>query len=1002
VKPQPFRAATGGAIDRTRALGFTFNGRRYEGHPGDTLASALVANGVRLVGRSFKYHRPRGIVAAGVEEPNALVQLEGGARTEPNTRATQIELFDGLVATSQNCWPSVEHDLGAIAGLFAPLLPAGFYYKTFLKPESGWLTYERFIRKAAGLGRAPRLPDPDHYEHRHARVDVLVVGGGPAGLAAASVAARAGARVLLADENPALGGRLRAERATIDGAAALDWVAATAGALAERAGVTVLNRATAFGLYDQNLVGIVEHVADSETAAAAHLPRQRLWLVRARQVVLAAGALERPLAFADNDRPGVMLAASAQAYVNQFGALPGRRAVVFTNNDGAYVAARDLHRAGIEIAAVVDARARPADAVSRLAIDGGIACLGGRAIVRVSGRHAVAGVEVMRLADGGTLLRGSSAHIDCDLVLMSGGWAPTVHLFSQLRGRLAYDARLGAVVPADGLPAVRCAGAGAGRLALADALADGLAAGAAAAAAAGFGDGQAPPTPPIEAAGEAAPHPLWVMPVPRGRRAKRFVDFQNDVTAADVALAVREGYRSIEHVKRYTTLGMGTDQGKTGNLNGLVVAAAALGADPGTVGTTTFRPPYAPVTFGALAGHHVGGALDPLRVTPMDGWHADAGAKFINAGLWRRPQLYPRAGESELDTVNREALNVRRAVGVVDVSTLGKIDIQGRDAAEFLNRVYVNGWKTLAVGRCRYGVMLREDGFVFDDGTTSRLDEQRYFMTTTTANAGRVLMQLEQLAQVVWPELDVKLTAVTDHWAALALAGPRARDVLAALKPDFPVDDAALPYMAWREGRLAGVPARVFRISFSGERAYEIYAPADHGTALWQAVVDAGTPHGLMVYGTEAMGVLRIEKGHFVPGPEADGRTTLDDLGLGRLMSRAKDCVGKGAAQRPALTAAGRKQLVGLVASDPTAAIPAGAQLVLDPARLSPNPMVGHVCSMCYSPTLERWIALALVRAGRDRLGETLTAMAPLVGRRVEVTIVPHVFVDPEGTRVHG
>jgi sarcosine oxidase subunit alpha len=1001
VTTQPFRAASGGAIDRARVLGFTFNGRRYTGHPGDTLASALVANGVRLVGRSFKYHRPRGIVGSGAEEPNALVQLGQGAATEPNQRATQVPLVDGLVAASQNCWPSVEHDLGAIAGLFGALLPAGFYYKTFMWPESGWPTYERVIRKAAGLGRAPRLPDPDHYEHRHAQVDVLVVGGGPAGLAAADAAARAGARVLLVDEDLEPGGRLAAERATIDGRSGVDWVRATVAALAARPAVTLLARTTAFGAYDQNLIGLIEHVGD---AAASPGARQRLWLVRARQVVLATGALERPLAFAHNDRPGVMLASAAQTYVNRFGALPGRRAVVFTNNDGACVAARDLSAAGIAIAAIVDIRPRPDEALSRVdaAGDGAIACLGGRAIVKVSGRRAVQGVEVMRLDPSGAPLRGTSAHIDCDLVLMSGGWAPTVHLFSQMRGRLDYAPPLGAFVPGDSLAALRCAGAAGGRLALAEALADGAAAGAAAAHAAGHGDGRAPATPPVEADGTALPHPVWILPLPRGRHAKRFVDFQNDVTADDVALAVREGYRSIEHVKRYTTLGMGTDQGKTSNLNGMAAAALALGAAPDAVGTTTFRPPYTPVRFGALAGHHVGHALDPVRTTPIDAWHAGAGAKFINAALWRRPQLYARAGETDQSAVDREARNVRDNVGVVDVSTLGKIDIQGRDAAEFLNRVYVNGWKTLAVGRCRYGVMLREDGFVFDDGTTSRLDDQRYFMTTTTANAGRVMVHLEHLAQVVWPSLDVKLTAVTDHWAALAVAGPRARDVLAALQPDFPVDDAALPYMAWREGRLAGLPARVFRISFSGERAYEIYTPSDYGAALWQAVVNAGPAFGLMVYGTEAMGVLRIEKGHFVPGPEADGRTTLDDLGLGRLMSAAKDCIGKGAAQRPALVAPGRKQLVGLLAVEPRDTIPAGAQLVLDPTRAPPNPMVGHVASMCYSPTLERWIALALVRSGRDRIGETLIATSPLVGRSTAVTIVSNVFVDPDGRRVHG
>ena len=612
---QPFRAPDGGAIDRSRVLRFTFDGRRYEGHPGDTLASALIANGVRLVGRSFKYHRPRGIVSAGVEEPNALVQLDVGAKTEPNTRATLLPLTDGLVASSQNRFPSLGFDLGAVAGLVSGLLPAGFYYKTFLWPETAWMTYERFIRKAAGLGRAPRLPDPDHYAHRHATVDVLVVGAGPAGLAAADAAARTGARVLLADEGFEVGGRLRGELASIDDRPALQWVDGTTAALTGRADVTLLTRTTAFGLYDQNMVGLVEqHPSDAG-------PRQILWKVRARQIVLATGAHERPLAFADNDRPGIMLAGAAQHYVNRFAALPGKRAVVFTNNDGAYAAARDLRRAGIEIAAIVDVRRRPDDAVSRIDVDGGIACLDGRAIVRVSGRRAVEGVELMRLGADGGLLRGASAHIDCDLVLMSGGWTPTVHLFSQARGKLVHDKRLGALLPAEPLPAVRCAGAAAGHLTLAAALADGAIAGAAAAAAAGFGDGRAHAVPAATGDAAAVPQPVFVMPTAPGRHDKRFVDFQNDVTVNDVALAVREGYRSIEHVKRYTTLGMGTDQGKLGNLNGMVAAAAALGVAPDAVGTTTFRPPYAPVTFGAIAGHHIGPALDPLRKTPMDAWH---------------------------------------------------------------------------------------------------------------------------------------------------------------------------------------------------------------------------------------------------------------------------------------------------------------------------------------------------------------------------------------------
>ncbi|HEV8313637.1 MAG TPA: 2Fe-2S iron-sulfur cluster-binding protein, partial [Burkholderiaceae bacterium] len=734
-------APAGSRIDRTQRLRFTFDGIAYEGYRGDTLASALLANGVHLVARSFKYHRPRGIFAAGSEEPNALVRLGSGARAEPNTRATQIALFDGLVATSQNRWPSLAFDLGAIANLCAPLLPAGFYYKTFMWPS--WLLYERFIRAAAGMGIAPDGVDPDEYEHQHAHCDLLVVGGGRSGLAAAREAAKGGARVILCDEG---------DPPPVEG-------------------VRTLARTTAFGRYDHGLVGLLES-------------RHRLWKVRTKELVLATGAIEQPLVFGNNDLPGVMLAGAMGRYAREFGVLPGRRVVLAGVHDSIHATASLLRDLGVQVTMVE-----------------------GTEVVGAIGRQRVQAIETQ----AGT--------IACDAVGVCGGFQPAVHLLAQMRVTTG----------------VRVVGRAA-RPAMA---------------------------PPVGNAG--------------------FVDLQNDVTVADIELAVREGYRSVEHLKRYTTLGMGTDQGKTSNLAGSAILADRLGKSLAEIGSTTFRPPYTPVTLGALAGRERGAHAEPTRLTPMHAWHAAHGARFINAGLWVRPQLYPRAGESDEACIEREARHVRSHAGMVDVSTLGKIELQGADVAEFLNRVYINNWHTLAVGRARYGVMLREDGFVFDDGTTSRLAEQHYLMTTTTANAEAVLRHLEFLLQIVWAELRVRLASVTEQWAALALAGPNSRAVLQK------VADVNLPFLGVSTCRVAGIPARVLRISYSGELAYEIHVPANRGQELWEALSNLG----IAPYGTEAMGVLRIEKGHIVVGAEADGRTTADDLGLGALVSQSKHFVGK-------------------------------------------------------------------------------------------------------------
>ena len=951
---QPFRLAQGGRIDRLRVLRFTFNGTAYEGYAGDTLASALLANGVTLVARSWKYHRPRGIVGGGVEEPNAIVQVESGARTIPNARATEVELYEGLAASSVNCWPGPGFDLMAAASLFSGLMPAGFYYKTFMWPKSFWMKYEHLIRKASGLGHAPAEPDPDRYEKRTAYCDLLVAGGGRSGLEAALAAGEAGARVILADEQAELGGALLDHVGrTLAGKPAPQWLFDMLMSLAALPNVRLLPRSTVFGYHDSNYLTIAQRLTDHLPMAGRRGPRERLWRVRAKEVVLATGAIERPLVFGDNDRPGVMLASAVSRYTNRYGVRLGTRAVVFTNNDSAYRAALDLRRAGVAVS-VVDSR--PGSAAGEASKASGIEVRFGAVVTQALGRKRVTGVRVLE--------NGAERDLQCDLLAISGGWSPAVHLHAQSGGRPVFDEARACFVPGKPTQAQRSVGSCNGDF----------------------------------SHGEDKVQPLWLVPGARG--AKQFVDLQNDVTAADIALATREGYRSIEHVKRYTAMGFGTDQGKLGNINGMAIAAQALGQSIAATGTTTFRPNYTPVTFGALAGEDVGDVFDPIRTTPIHAWHVKHGALFENVGQWKRPWYFPRAGETLRQAVDRECLAARNGVAVMDASTLGKVDVHGPDAAEFLDRVYTNGFRKLGIGKCRYGLMLDENGMVMDDGVTTRLAEDHFLMTTTTGGAARVLTWLERWLQTEWPELRVHFTSVTEHYATAAVVGPKSRTVLEAACKDVDFSAAAFPFMSYREGTVAGVPARIMRISFSGELAYEVNVRGDRALGVWEALMAAGAPHGITPYGTESMHVLRAEKGFIIVGQDTDGSVTPIDLGMDWIVSKAKDFLGRRSLSRSDTAREDRKQLVGLLAEDPATVLPEGGQIVVDSRAPIPVPMLGHVTSSYFSAFLGRSIALALVKGGRKRMGEKVEV--PLAdGRVLRATIASPVFVDPQGARQH-
>ena len=997
------RTPSGARIDRSRVVHFTFDGKSYTGFAGDTLASALLANGVHLVGRSFKYHRPRGILGAGSEEPNALVAvIRDAARRTPNLRATQVELYDGLVAESQNRWPSLAFDVGAINNALSPVLPAGFYNKTFMWPRSWWFkVYEPNIRAAAGLGKAPSLADPDRYGQIYAHCEVLIVGAGPAGISAALSAAASGARVVLCDEQAEMGGSLLSERcAEIDGRPYAEWLAESIETLRANPRVRLLPRTTAFGYFPHNNIGLCERLTDHVASPASQQPRERLWQVRASEVVLATGAIERPLIFPGNDRPGVMLASAARTYANRYGVRVGEAVVVLAGCDAAYEAAADLAAAGSRIVVIADTRTNVVDGPGmRLAREAGLPMITGATALGVTGTLRVTGIELGTVAGDGTVSR--SKNYACDAIIMSGGYTPSVHLHSQSRGKLAWDDALGAFVPAATAERTRSAGHCRGINGLAAALEDGAAAGAAAATAAGHAASAPSHTAAALDAGIAGipgALPQLVGPIPPK---KAFVDFQNDVTTRDIALAQREGFESIEHIKRYTTTGMATDQGKTSGLNALGIVAGASNRRLEAVGLTTYRMPYTPVTFGIFAGAARGDQFDPVRRTPSHEWTIARGGIFEDVGMWKRTRYFPVGGEDMHRAVDRECIAVRNSVGMFDASTLGKIEVVGKDAAEFLNRFYVNNWSNLAVGRARYGILCRDDGFVYDDGVIGRLADDRFHVTTTTGGAARVFGMMEDYLQTEWTDLSVWITSTTEQWSVVAVQGPRARDVLAKLVQGVDLSPEALPHMAIAHGSIAGAPMMLFRVSFSGELGFEVNVPAEYGTDVWEAIHAAGQEFGITPYGTEAMHVLRAEKGYIIVGQDTDGTMTPDDAGVAWAIGKAKpDFIGKRGLERPALKAtSGRKQLVGLLTQDPKVVLEEGAQVVIEPNRPVPFPMVGYVTSSYWSAALGHSIALAAVKDGRSLMGQTIHVAMP--GGDIPVKVVSPVFYDPKGARIN-
>ncbi len=990
----------GTRLNRSRKVNFRFNGKDFSGFQGDTLASALLASGEALFARSWKYHRPRGIITCGIEEPSALVQFETGARTIPNAKMPEVELYEALNAESVNPWPSAGRHLFSINRWFTPLFPAGFYYKTFMWPAKAWMLYERVIRKAGGLGAAPLVDDADRYVHQNIHCDVLVVGGGVAGLAAALAAGRSGARVILTELGANLGGSAHRNAGTIDGVAPVEWVRSAEAELASLPEVRIIRRGVAFGYHDHNFLTIRESLTDHLSIARRKGFRERLWRVRTARVILATGAHERPMVFGNNDLPGVMLSSAMADYALLYGVLIGQRVVLVTNNDSAYGDAVSLRRAGAAVT-VVDVRGPVTSSrgLEQAAREAGVEVSRGFVPIEARGSVSVTGLLVRQMQGGQA--SGEQRSLPCDAIGMAGGWNPAIHLYSHSGGRAVWNDASVCFAPGTAMPNQASVGACKAVMSLTETIRDAWHAGSKAAEAAGFQVSPAefkvnePTTEPISA--------FWIAETgePVSRRAKAFVDYQNDVAASDIELAIREGFESIEHIKRYTALGFGTDQGKLGNINGMALAARAMGKPIEQVGTTTFRPNYLPITFGMFAGLERGDLFDPARKTSPHESHVAGGALFEDVGQWKRPWYFPQGNEDLHQAVAREVLAVRNGVGMLDASTLGKIDIQGPDAAKLLNWVYTNAWLKLEPGKCRYGLMLDENGMVFDDGVTARLADDHFLMTTTSGGAARVLGWLERWVQTEWPDMKVFMTSVTDHWSTFAVVGPDSRKVIERVCDDVDLSNAAFPFMSWRPGTVAGVKARIMRISFSGEMSFEVNVPSHAGAHVWKALMAAGADFHITPYGTEAMHVLRAEKGYIIVGQDTDGSLTPFDLGMGGMVAKSKDFLGCRSLSRSDTARTDRKQLVGLMTGDSQLVLPEGTQLA-DSAQPGPPPvaMIGHVTSSYYSPTLKCSIAMAVVRSGTERMGQKIYASL-VDGRYVPATVCSPVFYDPEGKRLH-
>jgi len=988
-------------IDETTRISFKFDGKVYYGYKGDTLASALIANGIHLVARSFKYHRPRGIMTAGSEEPNAIVQVNGNsAYTEPNVRATEIEIYDGLEASSQNCWPNVNFDIGGINNILSPVLPAGFYYKTFMWPASFWEKYEYFIRKSAGLGKSPTKPDPDIYEHKHIHCDVLVIGGGISGIMAAKTAAENNFKTLLLDEKPHLGGSTIYQNSDFDkinNQSSSTWLENEISKLKDIKNLEIKTRTSVAAYHGYNFLLARENLTD-------HLPfdkkknkiRQRLIKIRAKKVIVATGSIERPLIFNNNDRPGIILSSAIKKYSDYYGVICGNENVLFTNNDSAYETAISLFNKGIRVNAIIDIRDKVTSSIVNQAEKLGIKIYNSFTIVDTSGYRRIKNISIMKLSKDGQSVTGSKTQINCDCLGVSGGWTPAVHLFTQSGGKLKFDYDDNVFKP-NKYPSDQISiGACNGEFDLDTIIKN-------------FNNNvktylgiekTSYENLNISASKEILKKNIWLLPSnkPIGKT-KSFVDFQNDATAKDIKLALREGFRSIEHVKRYTTTGMGTDQGKLGNMHALGIISDTSGVKMSDLGTTTFRPPYTPLTFGTIVGRNVGEFFDIFRKTPMHDWHVKNNAEFENVGQWKRAWYYPKKNESMHDAVQRESKAARDGAGILDASTLGKIDIQGSDASEFLNRVYTNAWSKLAVGKCRYGLMLNEDGMVYDDGVTTRLDENHYIMTTTTGGAATVLGKLEDYLQTEWPELDVYLTSVTDHFATISVCGPNSKKIVKKVIPDLDLSDEEFPHMSFKNAKIDNIKCRVMRISFTGEQSYEINIQANFGKSVWEKCMEAGKEFNITPYGTETMHLLRAEKGFIIVGQDTDATLTPIDLQMDWIVSKKKyDFIGKRSLYRSDTIREDRKQLVGIITEDPKEVLEEGAQIVADVSK-KPVEMLGHITSSYFSPNLNKSIALGVVKGGKDMLGKKL--FVPMKNKVINVQIADPVFLDKDNKRLN-